>query len=61
MKIPHPKRGWHIAQIGEYCPEGKTAVRTSGKSSSWVYCRFFGGYTYTNNIFKMCSLAIRNH
>ena len=55
----HPilKRGWHIAQTGEYCPRGNTAIWWSNR---WHYGPFYGGYTLS---YKRTTpaYAVRNH
>ena len=59
MKTPIPKRGWHIAQPGEYCPKGNTAAMWYG--DKWDYNPIYGGHKYKESIWFPYSNAVRNH
>ena len=61
MKTLIPKRGWHIAQIGEYCPIGNTAMWWYGEGE-WDYNPLYGGFMNEKDMFfSNPTIAVRNH
>ena len=60
MSIPRPKRGWHIAQRGEYCPRDNTAL-WADCCGKWDYNPLYGGYKWMDDNDPTVKRAIRNH
>ena len=57
MKTPPLKRGWHIAQRGEWCPRDNTSIWLGDR---WYYYQYRSGFRYRGKLLT-CLCAVRNH